>query len=72
MHLIKHWRTTHKQIGQVLRATVAWTQYQVGIEELIFIDTKTSIDYVDERFCPAARNYLIDIDAMINIVLKYF
>ena len=55
----------------MIRVTVAWTQYQAGIEELIFVDTKTSIEYVDGRFCPAARNYLNDIYGTIDIFPKY-
>ena len=71
MHILKHWRTPHHQIGQVLRAMVAWTQYQAGIEESIFVDTETPIEYVDGRLCAAARAYLNDIDAKINISPKY-
>ena len=71
MHLLKHWRTPHQQIGQVIRATVAWMQYQVGIKESIFVDTKTPIEYVYGRFCHVARNYLNNIDAMINKFPKY-
>ena len=46
-------------------------QYQAEIEESIFVDTKTPIDYIDGRLCPAARTYLNDIDATIDIFPKY-
>ena len=71
MHLLNSWITSYQQIGQVLQATVASTQHQAGIEELIIVDTKTPIDYVDRRFFPTARNYLNDIDTTIDIFPKY-
>ena len=67
MYLVKNWRTPHQQIGQVLQDTVAWIQYQTGIEESLFVYTKTSIEYVYGHFGLTARNYLNDIDATIDL-----
>lgn len=71
MHLLKSWKTPHQQIGQVLQAMIAWTQYQAGIKESIFVDTNTPIEFVDGHFCPAARNYSNDIDATIDLFPNY-
>ena len=61
LHLLKHWRSPKEDVGKVIRAVVAWTQYQAGTSYPIFTIIDTNIDYVDGRFCPATRQFLKEI-----------
>jgi hypothetical protein len=58
MLFLKHWRA-NDAAGRLLRIAVAWVQYQSGVGLPIFANPELHIPYLESRWLPSLRQFLV-------------
>ena len=71
IHFLKHWRCPHEQAGNLMRITLSWFQYQVGVSYAGLTNPSPKLVYVQSNFIPVVRDYLCTIHGTIEVDTPY-